>query len=523
MIPSIHHCGGCGHAGSHGHVDSRPTNQDNGHDPAINTEKTVRTGEPIRVGAVFITASAGQQVWPYINFDYASRIKEIQNRLSAAHPELMFDWLEIQGAAVDETARVEKLADSVDGLLVFVLATNWPLTETLFPAMGNWGLPLVLVDEPYAGSGVFLCHGAAALNAGGQAVMVSSCRFQDVLDVIQCFSGLRKPDADLATFMAEAETVRRRNFALPCDMRCKSDPVPVHPRDQALDRLRGSTILRVIGEKSSASSELGVTVKTATFDEINAAYQAVDPAEAEEWAERWIEEADQVVEPDASDIRDSAAIYLAMKQLMDRYEARAITVDCLGGFYSGKLPGYPCLGYRQLNDDGVAMGTCEARVPDALAMLLFRDLFDRASFASDPVLDTSTNRIIYAHCVAPTRMLGPAGPTNPFRIRSHAEDNLGASIQSIMPTGYMTTTIGFDHDLKAMVMHQAKAVANIDEPRACRTKLAAEVNGDIEKLFHQWDRFAWHRVTAFGDLREPLEAVADALELEVIQEAQASA
>ena len=139
--------------------------------------------------------------------------------------------------------------------------------------------------------------------------------------------------------------------------------------------------------------------------------------------------------------------------------------------------------------------------------------------ASDPVLATSTNRIIYAHCVAPTKMFGPDSEPNDFKIRSHAEDGLGASIQSMMPLGYMTTSMGIDPGLKSMVMHQAIAVDNVDEARACRTKLAAEVKGDINKLFLEWDKYAWHRVTVYGDVQEPLMEVARALDIEVIHEA----
>lgn len=48
-------------------------------------------------------------------------------------------------------------------------------------------------------------------------------------------------------------------------------------------------------------------------------------------------------------------------------------------------------------------------------------------------------------------------------------------------------------------------MANIDDDRACRTKLAAEVK-DIRKLFGEWDQWGWHRVTYYGDLRPAVEA-----------------
>jgi len=473
----------------------------------------------VRVGLVYVCAPRGSKVWPYINFDYGTRKTEIGRELEDSCPEIEFVPLSLSGRPGDEIEKVRKLADEVDGLLVFLLSTNWDLTEQLLPVMGRWAMPTVFVDEPYAGSGVFLCHGAKTVREGSRVVMLSSCRFQDVVDVVHCFEGLAEAGANLEKFLSDASRVRLGNFKGPCDLTCKKDPVGIRPVEGVIKGLQKTKILRVVPEKADPYKALGATVESVSFDEINAAFQKVDREDADQWADRWIKEAAEVVEPSREDVRDSATIYLAMKNLMHERGARAITVDCLDGFYSGKLPGYPCLGYRQLNDDGLLMGTCEAQIPDTLAMIICRDMFDRASFASDPILDTSTNRIIYAHCVAPTKMFGPDSEPNDFKIRSHAEDGLGASIQSLMPLGYMTTSIGIDPGLKSMVMHQARAVANVDEPRACRTKLAAEVKGDIGKLFLEWDRYAWHRVTVYGDVQEPLKEVASALGIEVIHEA----
>lgn len=473
----------------------------------------------VRVALIHVCSPEGSKVWPYINFDYETRISEIEQVLARGCPKIEFVPLRVMGGPEEEEDKVRALADEVDGLLVFLLSTNWDLTDQLLPAIGGWKKPTVFVDDLYAGSGVFLCHGARTIRGGGKVVMVSSSRIQDVVDVVRCFETLADPGVTLESFLVEAEAVRKGNFTMPGDMSCANDPVTVAPVDEVIDRLKKAKILRVVSKKEDNYKALGVTIECVTFDEINDAYKKVDRQEAGRWAKRWMEEASDIVEPTRGDILDSAAIYLAMKNLMQERDAQIITVDCLAGFYSGKLPGYPCLGYRQLNDDGGCMGTCEAHVPDALIMLICRYMFDRACFASDPVLDTSTNQIIYAHCVAPTKMLGPDGEVNSFKIRSHAEDDLGASIQSIMPLGYMTTSLGLDSSLKSMVIHQARTVANVDEAKACRTKLAAEVKGDINKLFREWDRFSWHRLTVYGDLKEPLEKLARALDIEVINEA----
>ena len=118
-----------------------------------------------------------------------------------------------------------------------------------------------------------------------------------------------------------------------------------------------------------------------------------------------------------------------------------------------------------------------------------------------------------------TRVDGPKGTPNPYQIRTHSEDRRGASMRSLLPLGRMTTTIQFDPVRKEILLHPGKSVANIDEDRACRTKLAVEVRGDIDKLLNFWDQWGWHRVTFYGDLKQPVQALAASLGYRMIEEA----
>jgi hypothetical protein len=74
-------------------------------------------------------------------------------------------------------------------------------------------------------------------------------------------------------------------------------------------------------------------------------------------------------------------------------------------------------------------------------------------------------------------------------------------------------------DGKRILFHQAVAVANSYDDRACRTKICGEVPGDFEKLLTEWDQWGWHRVTYYGDLREAVFALAKAVGYEVLEEA----
>ena len=101
---------------------------------------------------------------------------------------------------------------------------------------------------------------------------------------------------------------------------------------------------------------------------------------------------------------------------------------------------------------------------------------------------------------------------------THSEDRKGASIRSLLPVGYMTTTLEINPTSRQVIMHQAKTVSNNDSDMACRTKPEAMVKGDIERLTQEF-RMDWHRVTFYGDLRNPVDQLCDRLNLKLIEEA----
>jgi L-fucose isomerase-like protein len=191
-------------------------------------------------------------------------------------------------------------------------------------------------------------------------------------------------------------------------------------------------------------------------------------------------------------------MYLALSRAMNERRADAVTMDCLGMFYSGRVTAYPCLSHFQMNNDG-STGVCEGDLNSTCSQLMMRYLTGRPGYVSDPVIDTSKDEIIYAHCVSTNKVFGPSGKANPYIIRSHAEDHKGAVVQSLMPVGEPVTTLEADVWSKKMVIHTGQTTRNIDEPKACRTKLAAKAN--TESILNNWD-MGWHRVTVYGDWRK---------------------
>ena len=470
--------------------------------------------KPVRVGLVYL--SKERPSWPYPEFDIRRRENEILDLLKEGCP-----GVEFLPVAVRNPSDVDKaiaLSDQVDGYLVYVITLTWNLTGAI-TAIGKLGKPMLVADEFLGGSGVFLIGYSSLCRQGIPAPGVAATRPSDLVAVARLFADL-KPGTTPASFAKQCERAYRKTFPAVGRLECIDDPVSLTDVGECLERFKKCRFLIIgRGRPGQERDFLGAKGVYLGFDELKAIYGKVDRDKAAEWADRWSKEADKVVEPTPEGIHKAGAVYLATLELLKRYGTDTVTMNCLGGFGSGQLPQYPCLGFMQLFNDG-GQGVCEAMPDDTLSMLMARILTGRPGYVSDPVLDTSKNQIIYAHCMATTKVFGPQGESNMFRIRTlHNHDPRGACVQSFLPEGYMTTSFRTSFARKQMVIHQAKAVGNLDSQRGCRTQLVGEVRGDIGNLFQQWDHFGWHRVTVFGDVKEPLIQFGKALGLEIVEEA----
>jgi hypothetical protein len=474
-----------------------------------------RAGRP-RIRVVFSHVPPGRPTWPYITYDYETRKQTILRALNAGCPELEF--VPATAHSGDETKAVMASDKDIDGIMAIALGL-WTGSQAAVIASGK---PAVIVDDLYGGSGEFLIAYAGAKRAGRDFVGVSSSRLDDVVTAARCFATIKAPGAS-ASFTARCREAVRKTYGKNNDLApAPGDAPPKVDTTACLAKLKESTIV-VVGSPMHAiaaqiQQTLGPRVVPVDYKRLDSAYKAADRDETRAIADRWIKGAEAVVEPSTDDVVKSAAMYLGMKAIMKENHAEAIAINCLGGFYGGQMAAYPCLGFCQFNDDGL-VGACEADMQSTITMLTMTHLVGRPGYISDPVIDTSKNQIIYAHCVAPRKVFGPEGPSNGYQIRSHSEDRKGASVRSLLPLGHITTTIEISPVRKQILMHQGKTVENVDEDKACRTKLAATVKGDIEKLMCQWDQWGWHRVTFYGDLKDPVCELADRIGFKVVEEA----
>ena len=454
--------------------------------------------------------------WPNKGFDFAPVMDRIKAELTKQCPG--FDFLVSLATGEEQAKKILEAdkAETIDGYLVYQMNCWNRVVQTIAAS----GKPVLYADFQFGGSGGFLVYTAGFLrNKTPNVGFVASSRMEDLVQSVRCFEVV-KTGGSVADFVAATRRVRLAQTPKAGELSSLADPLKTLRTEECVRRLKDLKILAVRGQEAGpAGSMFTIPVVNVPFSEVNDAWKAADKDESRGVADHWEKTAAAVVGVSRETLETSAAMYVGMKALLTKHGASSITINCLGGFYGGHIHAYPCLGFHELNNEGL-IGGCECDVRSAATMTAFGALTQgRPGYISDPVIDTAKRQIIYAHCVASNRAFGPKGPTNPFQILTHSEDRQGASVRSVLPVGYLTTTLEVLPERKEILFHQAKAVANDPDDRACRTKLCAEPLGDIEKLFTQWDQWGWHRVTFYGDLKEPVHALADALGWKVVEEA----
>jgi hypothetical protein len=454
--------------------------------------------------------------WPNVGFDFAPVMEEINTALIKQCPDFEFIPTLASGQEDAEKILEQDKSSDIGGYIVYQMNCWNRVVQTIAKS----AKPVLYADFQYGGSGGFLVYNAGFLREDSDNVaFVSSSSMDDLVTAVKQFNIIRQGGTS-GEFVAATRRVRQNSMPSARNMNFTQDQLTCLSPEECVRRMKSSRILAVRNEESSpADAIMNIPMEFVAFSVVNEAWKAADKDEARSIAEKWQSKATDVQDVSFETLENSAAMYLGMKQVLKTYDANAITMNCLGGFYGGHIHAYPCLGFHELNNEGL-IGACECDIRSTATMVAFTSMTEgRPGYISDPVIDTSKGQIIYAHCVAPSKVFGPEGMENPFSIMTHSEDRQGASVRSILPTNYLTTTLEIDPGKKEILLHQAKSVDNDPDDRACRTKLCAEPLGDMEKLFSMWDQWGWHRVSYYGDLKEPAYALADAIGWKVIEEA----
>jgi len=429
----------------------------------------------VKVARIFMGNPAG--LWPKPQLDLQAEMASYNATFESLKPELCdVEFIDQLATTPEHVQAIAPRIKEVDGILAIHLSIG---IGAVLQAILKLGKPTVVFAIPYSG------HEWASFGAL-----------------------VKQPEGARLDCVLSAD---RRQLA-----------AAIRPF-RAIHHLREARVLNVTLRKpgqyeAQVKEKFGTEIRQIGLAEVEKAYQAVSDREAQAEADRWIRQAQAVVEPTPQDIFKACKLALAFERMLDEAEATVLTVDCYGTMWDKtiKLPAYPCLGFSRLNSMGLG-GICESDLRSALTHIVFQGLAGRPGFISDPTMDESTNTIILAHCMGTRKMLGPEGPDSPYKIRTVMERQEGVVPQVFMPVGQKVTqalVVGTD----LLVYFTGEVVDAPDVDRGCRTKITVRIDGNAETLWRNWSH-GLHRVTCYGDLTKDLQRFCRFMGIRLVNEA----
>ena len=434
---------------------------------------------PVKIHLVYVGTGGA---WPTPTFDAPAEVARFKKYIAGVEAELgdvKFVGGELIPNTVSAAAKVAARLGDADAVIVVHLSfgSGQPLLKLV-----ESGLPTAIFSQPFSGHDWM--YVPQWQKAGKKVVLLTSSDYSEI---------------------GRAAALLR---------------VPAH--------LGKSRIIVVGGAKGTipaCSAErvrqcLGLEIVPISQKQIAAAHKAVDPEAAEAEAEQyWIRQAKKIIEPSKVDIINSARLYLAIKDIMIRERAHAITSShCMGA------PAKCCLTFSKLNDLGL-VAACEGDMDSTLTMLIFTYAFGVPGFISDPLFDTSKNAVIHAHCTSTTKLDGPNGQRAPFLIRTQCDTNAGVSLEVQMRVGQEITCAKLVN-LDTMLISTGRIIELTDfHDRGCRTQITTEVPNS-RKMVQNWGSGVLegdmmtllHRVVFYGDHLQSARHLADLMSMRVVEE-----
>lgn len=295
---------------------------------------------------------------------------------------------------------------------------------------------------------------------------------------------------------------------------------------RAIHHLREAKVLnlttRPFEEYAAAAREkYGTEIVRLERARVLRAYEAVSEADARAEADRWLRNAEKLVEPSKDDVYRSCRLALSLERIVDEERATVMAVDCYGSMWDKTitLPAYPCVGLSRLNNLGLG-GICESDLRSAMTHILFQGLAGKPGFISDPTVDEGQSSIILAHCMGTLNMDGPQKPAHPYKLRSVMEREEGVVPQVEMRVGQKVTQailVGMDR-IQYFTGEIVGAPVGLEDDRGCRTKIAVRVDGDLSRLWRNWSQ-GLHRQTCYGDITRELRAFSKFKNITLVDEA----
>jgi L-fucose isomerase-like protein len=256
-------------------------------------------------------------------------------------------------------------------------------------------------------------------------------------------------------------------------------------------------LCRVSGGIEAIKETFGIDIEYVKSEEVIERWKSIAEKRAVSIAEKWMKEAEKVVEPEKKDLLSVARLYLAMKDLLEEKGAQAITM----AYGDDPLP-VPCFAYTNLRDEGIP-AACEADIISLLSMIILHYVTDKPCFMGNTFVDLKDEAIILSHCVCPRKMKGYSACAVPYVLRSYHTKRFAGSLTAFvkMNTDHEVTICRLGGDLKTMLITKGKIMSCGDINHYCRVTVKIKTD-DPRGFIHKTS--GNHHVMVYGDFREEL-------------------
>jgi L-fucose isomerase-like protein len=243
-------------------------------------------------------------------------------------------------------------------------------------------------------------------------------------------------------------------------------------------------------DASTVRSTWGPTVVPVDMGEVEGNLAHVCDDDLESHVTSFMAEADEVREPTASDVRQVARIYLALKRVVTDHELDALTVRCFDFVQQRQTTG--CFGLAQLTDDGIIAG-CEGDLVSTVGLLWAQKLLGATPWMANPAqLDPADNTLWLAHCTVPRTLV------ESYRLRSHFESGLGVGIQGTLVEGPVTLLRIGGRDMDQAWLAEGEILRTGDAENLCRTQTEIRLDDGASVMDLLRSPLGNHLVLVFG-------------------------
>ena len=221
-----------------------------------------------------------------------------------------------------------------------------------------------------------------------------------------------------------------------------------------------------------------------------------------EWKERFI-----IRDNREKTLHIYAETYKALKNMLRKHGANAITVDCAA---LPEIEYVPCLAYSLLIDEGVPC-SCEADLPALFAMAMLMGVSGRSVLMGNlnenvTHMDIEDNIVVVNHDVLPPSFACPACK---ITLRDYHATTKGVTPYAELIEGLPVTLAGMHWDMDKIWVTMGRVVWTKDTTH-CRVSIGVKV-GNAKRVSK--DAFSHHVVMAYGNYVEELKLLSELLEI----------